>query len=75
MKEEKTKMEVGNKVRFRKEYERLPFALGLSITVFSGDEVFTIEAIDKENGGIVLKEDIEQPKRTMAPEWLEPVRE
>lgn len=77
MKEEKTEMKVGDKVRFTKGYKRMPFMFGLDSTpasMSSSPKVFTIEGFDEVSNSIFLKEDFE-PRRRMAPEWLELVKE
>ena len=71
--EKETKMKTGDKIRFTKEYRRMPFMFELDsipASLSSSPKVFTIETID-EDGGIILEEDNKQPKRRMAPEWLE----
>ena len=60
-------MKPGDKVKFTKKYEGWDPLFDLP-----KGEIFTIEAIFEKNGGIVLKEDIEES--AIPPEMLEIVK-
>ena len=69
MSENKEEIEVGNKVRFKKEYRKIAENLGST-------GIFTVESVEKgiESDGVKFEED-KEPKVTINIDWLESIKE